>query len=303
MKFEALKDEYARLWSGMYVHSKWQPAVAASAAKILASKERYLSVSQMTRVPWYVIGIIHQMEAACNFGCHLHNGDPLAKRTVQVPKGRPAVGNGPFSWESSACDALLMKKLETITDWSVERICYELERYNGWGYRKYHPTTLSPYLWSGTAHYARGKYVADGKWSSEAVSGQTGAAPLLKKLSELDDSVLAAATVPIVAEPPAPVETTPETSKKATETRVPWWLKALQWLGLGGVVTEGSGAGEAVRSSLPAPPSEVLSTLSAWQAATQQTAGFVASPWLLYALGFAVFYFVVCHWLPKWVQQ
>ena len=48
---------------------------------------------------------------------------------------------------------------------------------------------LSPYLWSGSNHYAKGKYVADGKWSSVAVSGQTGAIPVLKRMAELDASI------------------------------------------------------------------------------------------------------------------
>lgn len=279
MKYETLKDEYARLWAAAYVHTKWRPVVDATAQKILSHKARYEHVSSITRVPWYVIGVIHQMEAGCNFGCHLHNGDPLAKRTVQVPANRPPNGTGPFKWEVSACDALLMKQLEKITDWSVERICYELERYNGWGYRKYHPTTLSPYLWSGTAHYARGKYVADGKWSSTAVSGQSGAVPLLMRLMDLDDTVKLGATVEVVAEPPAPVETTPETSKKATEVRLPWWSKVLGWLGIG------TTAGTTVNTDtvpLPAVPqnvNETLGNLQSWQS-IGDTAG-QATSWLL----------------------
>lgn len=291
MKFAALKDEYSRLWASMYVHTKWRPAVDASARKILSNKERYQAVAAMTRVPWFVIGLMHQMESGCNFGCHLHNGDPLARRTVQVPKGRPLAGLGPFKWETSACDALLMKGLEQIGDWPIERICYELERFNGWGYRKYHPTTLSPYLWSGTAHYARGKYIADGKWSSSAVSGQTGAMPLLKKLTELDPSILGGAPAPAadpeVAEPPVsetvtaplplpatvpevsapgPVESTPDTSKKATEKRVPWWAKILGWFGIGATAAE--------TAPLPSPPD--LSPLTAWQS-VGDTAGATAS--------------------------
>ena len=42
----------------------------------------------------------------------------------------------------------------------------------------------SPYLWSFSTHYARGKYVADGKWSPTAVSAQCGVAVLLRRLAE-----------------------------------------------------------------------------------------------------------------------
>lgn len=187
--FEDLKDEYTRLWAAMRLRPERRVDVEAAARKVLAGKERYHDVSTETNVPWYIVGVIHKMEANCDFGCHLHNGDPLTRRTRLVPAGRPLEGNPPFPWEVSAEDALEMKKLQEITEWSVERICFELERYNGFGYRKYHPQTLSPYLWSYTTNYARGKYVEDGKWSASAVSGQSGAMAILLALSKLDDSV------------------------------------------------------------------------------------------------------------------
>ena len=214
MKFEDLKTEYAQLWASAVTRTSFKPALDASAKRIIESKERYQAVSAMTNVPWYVIGLIHQMEAGCSFACHLHNGDSLARRTVQVPANRPPTGNGPFKWEASACDALLMKRLETITEWSAERICYELERYNGWGYRKFHKSTLTPYLWSGTVHYARGKYVADGKWDSTHVSKQTGAIPLLKRMMELDETIRPTGSI-VEAAPLQPEETVPASFVKA----------------------------------------------------------------------------------------
>lgn len=214
MKFEDLKAEYAQLWATMATRSSFKPALDATAQKIIANRDRYQAVSEMTKVPWYVIGLIHQMEAGLSFGCHLHNGDSLARRTVQVPANRPSTGNGPFKWEASACDALLMKHLETVPEWSIERICYELERYNGWGYRKFHKTTLTPYLWSGTTHYARGKYVADGKWDSTHVSKQTGAMVLLKRMMELDETI-APGVADVEAKPLAPEATAPDSFVKA----------------------------------------------------------------------------------------
>ena len=70
------------------------------------AKPRYDQVANATGVPWYVIGIIHEMEGGLNFTTHLHNGDPLTRRTVQVPAGRPPTGMPPFQWEESAIDAL-----------------------------------------------------------------------------------------------------------------------------------------------------------------------------------------------------
>lgn len=190
VKFDDLRGEYRQLWLTAYPTTHMQSASTATSKKILSNQERYKEVEAALGVPWYFVGVIHAMESGCKFGTHLHNGDPLSARTRLVPRGRPRGGNPPFTWLESAIDALTIKGLQNITEWSVERMCYELERYNGWGYRKYHKSTLSPYLWSGTVHYHRGKYVADGKWSSTAVSGQTGAACLLKKMSELEPSIV-----------------------------------------------------------------------------------------------------------------
>jgi lysozyme family protein len=48
-------------------------------------------------------------------------------------------------------------------DWSTPAVLHRLEGFNGYGYRKFHPNVPSPYLWSGSNHYTRGKYIADGK--------------------------------------------------------------------------------------------------------------------------------------------
>jgi len=185
MDDRSLLPEYADLWDGLSVHSDRRPQAVAAANRILQQRQRYETVAQATGVPWFVIGLIHTMEADGDFETHLHNGDPLTARTHHAPRGRPARGMPPFAWEESAIDALLTKRLDKITDWTVERIAYQLERYNGWGYRLHHPTTLSPYLWAGSPYYARGKYVADGVWSSTAISQQIGAMVILQQLAML----------------------------------------------------------------------------------------------------------------------
>lgn len=187
--FDTLQDEYAALWASMEIRASALPAISSTARKIIAARERYEAIEAATGVPWFVVGTIHAMECGLRFDRHLHNGDPLTKRTVQVPAGRPAKGKAPFTFEASACDALMLKRLDAVPRWDIPRIAYELERYNGWGYRLYHPEVASPYLWSGTTHYTRGKYVADSQWSATAVSSQSGAMALLKRIAELDPSV------------------------------------------------------------------------------------------------------------------
>lgn len=187
--FSTLKGEYARLWSTMQILPERAAAADALAKKVLANKARYLLVSAATSVPWFAIGAIHAMEASLNFSKHLHNGDPLTGRTKQVPAGRPTTGTPPFTWEDSAIDALRYDGLDTIKDWSVERFAFVLEGYNGWGYRTEHPSVLSPYLWSFSAHYSKGKYAADGQWDSGLISEQCGAMVLLSRLIALDPSI------------------------------------------------------------------------------------------------------------------
>jgi hypothetical protein len=77
-----------------------------------------------------------------------------------------------------------MKKLYDWSDWSIPGLLYKLEEYNGFGYRLYHPSVKSPYLWSFTNQYDAGKYVKDGTWSSTARSEQCGAAAILRRLAE-----------------------------------------------------------------------------------------------------------------------
>jgi lysozyme family protein len=177
-----LKNNYQQLFDGCRIKEEVYPDVDACIKKMVAAKDRYDVVANKTSIPWYFIGIVHNMECSGSFTCHLHNGDPLTARTVQVPKGLPKNGTPPFTWEYSAEDSLRYKALDAWTDWSTPGILYQLERYNGFGYRPKQINT--PYLWSGSNQYTQGKFTADGKFSATAVSKQIGAAVLLRRLSE-----------------------------------------------------------------------------------------------------------------------
>jgi lysozyme family protein len=165
----------------MIIRSNWMARAESAARKILAGKDHYVSVEGKTHVPWFLTGLIHLMEGDCNFRTHLHNGDSLSARTRHVPAGRPRTGNPPFAWEESAIDALAYDHIQPPLD-TINRQFYALERFNGLGYRKKGIPT--PYLWSGSNHYVKGKYVSDGKWDSNAVSEQVGAAVVLKVLKD-----------------------------------------------------------------------------------------------------------------------
>ncbi|MBI1405985.1 MAG: hypothetical protein GC145_07660 [Caulobacter sp.] len=181
---DGLRAEYERLFESCSVRQERQALVESLVNQLEIHRDRYQSVGDSLGIPWAFIAVIHNMEASQSFYGHLHNGDPLTARTRQVPAGRPKSGSPPFTWEQSAADALTMKGLSSTTDWSLAGLLYQLERYNGWGYRTYHPHVLSPYLWSFTNHYSSGKYVADGRWSESAVSKQCGAVALLRRMAE-----------------------------------------------------------------------------------------------------------------------
>lgn len=184
----SLAAEYRDLFHASPIRPERAAETARLARRLAApvGKARYAAVGARLGVPWHVVGILHLLESGGDFTRHLHNGDPLAGRTVRVPKGRPAAGQPPFVWEESAVDALILAGLDAWEDWSLAGLAYVLERYNGFGYRRRRPAIPSPYLWSFTTAYVSGKFVADGVWSATTTSRQCGAMALLLALIEAD---------------------------------------------------------------------------------------------------------------------
>lgn len=149
---------------------------------------RFEEVAAKSYLPWYAIGFISYRESSFDFQSHLHNGDPLSRRTRRVPKGYPKTGTPPFTWEYSAIDALkkmgrgLTSEEKTLLmNGDIPALLWYLERYNGFGYMR--RGVNSPYVWGCTSAYTKGRYVADGKWSKNAVSKRVGGAAILKMLN------------------------------------------------------------------------------------------------------------------------
>ena len=180
--FTALKSEYQLLFDSCLIRPQRLPLVKTTCSRLVANRRRYEEVGAPIGMPWFVVGVIHAMESGMSFSTHLHNGDPLTARTTHWPAGRPKTGLPPFTWEQSATDALTMQGMDRWKDWGISGVLYKLEAYNGWGYRGLQSPIPTPYLWSFSNHYTRGKYVADGKYSPTATSQQCGAAVLLKRL-------------------------------------------------------------------------------------------------------------------------
>ena len=181
LKFAALADEYLAWFAAAQIRPEHQDSARWHLTMMRESRGRYQALSKQVGVPWQFIAAIHGLEASFNFRAHLHNGDfPLSLRTRQVPSGRPRIWAPPSSWEASAVDALQLMGFTGQSDWSVARMLYRLEAYNGFGYRN--AARASPYLWSFSTLYSRGKFVSDGHFDPRARSQQCGAAVMLKLL-------------------------------------------------------------------------------------------------------------------------
>jgi lysozyme family protein len=179
-QFADLRQEYQDCFDRCETRREFAGNVAYYVKRLKHGQPNYQLVEREVGVPWVFVGVIHGMECGFNFAGHLHNGDRLTARTVNVPKGRPKDSEPPFTWLQSALDAMRLKKLASVTDWSVPHMLYLLEGYNGFGYRR--RAMPSPYLWSFSNVYEKGKFVVDGKFDPNAVSKQCGAALMLKAI-------------------------------------------------------------------------------------------------------------------------
>lgn len=176
------KENYEKLFASCIIKEDKYFEIDGIVSKMISNKTKYQSVGDSLNIPWYVIAIIHCLEGSLIFDAHLDSGDSFKKHTVQVPAGRPKTENPPFTWEGNAKDALVYDKLNLWNDWSIAGVLYKLELFNGLGY--YKQGINSPYLWSYSNHYTKGKYVQDGRYDPNAISKQCGAATLLRRLSE-----------------------------------------------------------------------------------------------------------------------
>lgn len=159
--------------------------ITKRANQIIAGKDEYLPIAHHYPNPgfkWWCVGVIHLMECELDFKRYLGNGQVLNRITSIVPAGR-----GPFnSFYDGAIDALDLQNVNGRDMSSIGAVLLFLEGYNGFGYERWHDMN-SPYVWSGSEYYEKGKYIADGHFDTEAVSNQIGVALIIKKLSDLGE--------------------------------------------------------------------------------------------------------------------
>lgn len=178
--YDAVKKGYANLWAKAKLNEGKQATSALIVArKLLKSQARYEGVAKVIGCPWWFVAVAHQMEGAGSFATYLGNGQSLAHVTTIEP-----IGRGPFkTFEAGALDALRLQKAQLVKSWEIPRCLYEWERFNGFGYVS--KGINSPYVWSYTNLYTRGKYVADHEYDASAVSTQCGAAAIFLALIQL----------------------------------------------------------------------------------------------------------------------
>lgn len=176
-------EEYLEKYNAAKILPSKLEATNKIASLLLSFKtSHYEPVSQAVGCPWWVVACIHNQECGSDVGkfkAVLHNGERIVgtgKKTTLVPKGK-----GPFAtWEAAAIDALGGKGALAKKAWDIGSALNFLETFNGLGYRR--KKVPSPYLWSYTDQYVKGKYVADGVYDANAVSKQSGVAAIMKAL-------------------------------------------------------------------------------------------------------------------------
>lgn len=164
-----------------------------------AHEARYERVAQQTDVPAVLVAALHFRESGGDFGTYLHNGEKLGQVTTLVPKGILF-----DAWEPAAVHALtkfsgLREQLGlSAGSTDLAAMATFAEHYNGLGY--HHRGIASPYVYSGTDAYQKGKYVADGQFDAQAVDKQLGVMAMVK---------LGQAATDGGAQKPTPKATTP----------------------------------------------------------------------------------------------
>lgn len=180
-----LRAEIARDWAEMRILPQYLAALDRTATRLVADKERYLSLETRSSVPALVTMVIAERESGADPRMSLAQGDRWDRVSVHMPKGR-----GPFkSWEDAAMDALAIDGLNKVgcENWTVELALYFQEKFNGFGYRRH--GVPSAYIWAATNIYRGGKFVADGKFMRSAWDSQLGVAPLMARLVKIEPSL------------------------------------------------------------------------------------------------------------------
>lgn len=188
LSFEGLKNEYERNWANLEIRPSRLADANAVARKAINGKTTYQQIERLTGVPWHFAALCHYRESNFDFDTYLGNGESLHRVTTIVPKGR-----GPFAtFVDGAVDAFRIENFVGTHDWSIARVLFRLEAFNGFGYHA--KGCNSPYLYGGSTLYGppearAGKFVRDHVFDPNHVDSQLGTAVILRAMMSLDSSI------------------------------------------------------------------------------------------------------------------
>lgn len=180
--FLSLRNEYLVLLTTMVVQNGAKAQIEEAARKLLDSDHRplYEREEAATGVPAILLAALDERESGGNLRCAIGQGDPFDRVSTHVPRGK-----GPFASKVEA-DIFYIRYHgldKTTQPWTWPYFCWKAEGWNGFGPRNH--GIYTGYLWAGTNHYRRGKYVRDGVWDAGFVDRQLGVVPLAKRIIEL----------------------------------------------------------------------------------------------------------------------
>ena len=145
-------------------------------------REQYEAVANQVDLPAELIAALHYRESSFNFNTYLHQGDPLGRPAVHIPRDIPVF----HEWAPAAVHALGIKK-NVQRDVGLTKESNDLaamatysEYYNGLGYD--YRGIESPYVYGGTNQYQSGHYVADGRFDPNAKDRRLGVVAIVRIL-------------------------------------------------------------------------------------------------------------------------
>lgn len=178
----ALRPEYLSLAATMTLSPDRRVEARRAANRLLGSWDAYAEVELATGVPKVITMCINERESGGRLDTYLGNGQLLSRRTTIVP-----IGRGPFpTFLAGAIDAYTIQGMmnKPKAYWDVATLCFWMESFNGFGYRKFH-NIRSPYLWGGTNHQQPGKYIADAKFDASVLDPQLGGMAVYAALTQI----------------------------------------------------------------------------------------------------------------------
>lgn len=190
-----MAEEYRYLWSVAELSGAMGKEAIRYARFLHENSARFQRVADtFPGVPWHLFGVISVLEMGLNFNGTILNGDDWSRKTVHFPPGL-----GPWnSYEEAAEWGFIHECNGWNFNWSTMRwgdpgeYFYFLESWNGHNARtepQYSLTTppgASPYIYSGTQFYSKGKKQENPtRFNPELVSQQPGCMAILLALKGL----------------------------------------------------------------------------------------------------------------------